>query len=155
MLATPRDDRQVDAIEHLIKTAIPRQTMDNLEIREDRKPRRDNERKRGARERQRKDKFRPDKFHDHVASMEPAAPIAAAPAPAVPEKVAEPAPPRRERKHEPRPEKHRHPQKKRDPEHRASFDRKNDATPVKPEKHQLPAFLFRPVRLTKKADAES
>ena len=153
MLATPRDDRQVDAIERLIKTAIPRQTMDNLEIREDRKPRREHERKRGAR--QRKDKFRPDKFHDHVASMEPAAAIVAVPAPAVTEKVAEPAAPRRERKHEPRQEKQRHTQKKRDPEHRASFDRKNDATPVKPEKHQLPAFLFRPVRLTKKADAES
>src|SRR5690242_2067277 len=49
MLATPRDERQVDAIEHLIKTTIPRQTMANLEIREDRKPRRDNERSRGAR----------------------------------------------------------------------------------------------------------
>jgi superfamily II DNA/RNA helicase len=152
MLATPRDGRQVDAIEHLIKTMIPRQTMENLEIREDRKPRSDHERKRGARERQRKDKFRPDKFHDHVAPMEPAAPVAVAP-----EKVAEPVsdamPARRERKHEPRREQHR--QKKRDPEHKASFDRKNDATPVKPEKHQLPAFLFRPVPVAKKADAES
>ena len=155
MLATPRDERQVDAIEHLIKTTIPRQTMANLEIREDRKPRRDNERSRGARARQRKDKFRPDKFHDHVASMEPAAPVVAAPVAAVPEKTAEPAPVRREQKHEPRRDKHRQPQKKRDPEHRASFDRKNDATPVKPEKHQLPAFLFRPVRLAKKADVES
>ena len=154
MLATPRDERQVDAIEHLIKTTIPRQTMENLEIREDRKPRRDNERSRGARARQRKDKFRPDKFHDHVASMEPAAPVAVVPEKA-PEPLPDAVPPRRERKHEPRREQHRHPQKKRDPEHRASFDRKNDATPVKPEKHQLPAFLFRPVRLTKKVDAES
>src|SRR5689334_19281311 len=155
VLATPRDERQVSAIEHLIKTTIPRQTMENLEVREDRKPRREHEHSRGARARQRKDKFRPDKFHDHVASMEPAAPVVAAPVAAVPEKKAEPALVRREQKHEPRRDKHRQPQKKRDPEHRASFDRKNDATPVKPEKHQLPAFLFRPVRLAKKADVES
>jgi hypothetical protein len=87
--------------------------------------------------------------------MEPAAPVPAATVAVVPEKAAEATPVRRERKHEPRRDKHHQPQKKRDPEHRASFDRKNDATPVKPEKHQLPAFLFRPVRLTKKADAES
>ena len=155
MLATARDGRQVDAIEHLIKTAIPRQAMENLEVREDRKPRREHERSHG-RQRQHKDKFRPDKFHDHVASMEPAAPVAA-PIAAAEVKMAEAAvaPARREPKHESRREQHRHPQKKRDPEHRASFDRKNDATPVKPEKHQLPAFLFRPVRLAKKADVES
>jgi len=46
MLATPRDDKQVDAIERLTKTTIPRQTMENLEIREDRKPRRDHEKRR-------------------------------------------------------------------------------------------------------------
>jgi len=153
MLATPRDDKQVDAIERLTKTTIPRQTMENLEVREDRKPRREHEHARGAR--QRKDKFRPDKFHDHIAPMEPAAPVAASS-----DKVAaEPAPDataaRPARKHEPRREQHHPPQKKRNPEHRASFDRKNDATPVKPEKHQLPAFLFRPVRLSKKADVES
>jgi superfamily II DNA/RNA helicase len=157
MLATPRDERQVSAIEQLIKTTIPRQAMANLEIREDRKPRREHERSRGARERQRKDKFRPDKFHDHVAAMEPVV-AAAAPVAIVPEKAPEPSPDtasnRRERKHEPRREQHRPAHKKREPEQRASFDRKNDATPVKPEKHQLPAFLFRPVRLPKKADAE-
>jgi superfamily II DNA/RNA helicase len=154
MLATPRDDKQVDAIERLTKTQIPRQAMENLEVREDRKPRRDSERGRGrsVRERDRKDKFRPDKFHDHVAPMEPAqlvAETAAPPAPAVraPE-------PRAEKKPEPRREQHRPAHKKREPEHRASHDRKNDATPVKPEKHQLPAFLFRPVPLPKKADAE-
>src|SRR5471032_2905710 len=69
MLATPRDEQQVDAIERLTKTTIPRQTMENLEVREDRKPRRDNDKGRGqgTRDRNRKDKFRPDKFHDHVA----------------------------------------------------------------------------------------
>ena len=162
MLATPRDDKQVDAIERLTKTKIPRQTMENLEVREDRKPRRDSDRNRGRNDRNRKDKFRPDKFHDHVAPMEPAANFEGAIAPIVHEapivRVPEPritrAEPRPEKKHEPRREQHRPPTKKRDPEHRANHDRKNDATPVKPEKHQLPAFLFRPVPLPKKADAE-
>jgi superfamily II DNA/RNA helicase len=158
MLATPRDERQVVAIEQLIKTTIPRQTMADLEIREDRKPRRDQDRSRDERQRQRKDKFRPDKFHDHVAAMEPVAAAAPVPVAMVQEKAPEPpadtTPVKRERKHEPRREQHRPTHKKREPEHRASFDRKNDATPVKPEKHQLPAFLFRPVRLPKKADAE-
>jgi hypothetical protein len=73
-------------------------------------------------------------------------------------------------RHEPRPEKKRHDQPRRDraqqqpqaqqnkprdekrEHHRASHDRKNDAAPVKPERHELPAFLFRPVPLPKKAD---
>ena len=161
MLATPRDDRQVSAIEHLTKTTIPRKTMENIEVREDRKPRHDDNKRggqKGGRGRsERRDRFRPDKFHDHVAPMEPAAPVEASAAPV----AAEPAPPRsekprHEKKHEPRRE-HREPksaqQPKRDKPHRANQDRKNDATPVKPEKHELPAFLFRPINLPKKADA--
>ena len=153
MLATPRDDRQVEAIERLIKTTISRQTMENLEIREDRKPRRDDHRAGAARGRDRKDKFRPDKFHDQVAAMEPAP---ASEAVAIPT-AREPEPirteTRPEKKHEPRREQQRPPQKKREPEHRANHDRKNDAAPVKPQMHQLPAFLLRPVPLPKKADA--
>jgi superfamily II DNA/RNA helicase len=155
MLATPRDDKQVDAIERLTKTKIARQTMENLEVREDRKPRRDGDKGRGhsARERNRKDKFRPDKFHDHVAPMQPAQVVDAIVAPpAAP--VAHAPEPRPVTKHEPHREQQRPPHKKREPEHRASHDRKNDASPVRPEKHQLPAFLFRPVPLPKKADAE-
>ncbi len=163
MLATPRDDKQVDAIERLTKIPIARQIMENIEVREDRKPRRDDDKRRGnaSRDRNRKDKFRPDKFHDHVAPMEPAPAVEEAAAPIVqeapvvraPEPVVARAEPRPEKKHEPRREQYRPAQKKREPEHRASHDRKNDATPVKPEKHQLPAFLFRPVPLPKKADA--
>jgi superfamily II DNA/RNA helicase len=159
MLATPRDDKQVDAIERLTKTTIPRETMENLEIREDRKPRRDAGKGRGhtSRDRERKDKFRPEKFHDHVAPMEPAQATAAIPTPVAslapaPELVVPLPSPRHEKKHESRHE--RHPHKKREPEHRASHDRKNDAKVVKPERHELPAFLFRPVNLPKKADAE-
>jgi hypothetical protein len=68
------------------------------------------------------------------------------------EVVVAPTAPRHEKKHEPRHD--RNPHKKREPEHRASHDRKNDAKSVKPERHELPAFLFRPVNLPKKADAE-
>ena len=160
MLATPRDDRQVDAIEKLTKTTIPRKTMENIEVREDKKPRRDDERRggpKGGRGRDnRRDKFRPDKFHDHVAPMEPAPAVEASAQPV--EQARAPEPPRQsrqEKKPEPRRE-HREPQAaqpKRDKPHRAHQDRKNDAAPVKPEKHELPAFLLRPVNLPKKADA--
>jgi superfamily II DNA/RNA helicase len=172
MLATPRDAKQVDAIERLIKTTIPQKTMENLEVREDLKPRRDGERGRGPKggrnDRNRRDKFRPDKFHDHVAPMEPTSLVeapAAAPAEQPVARAEQPRAPRPERKHEPRCDKPQHapqakqPHKAKDPrEHapreRASHDRKNDAAPVKPQKHELPAFLFRPVNLPKKADAE-
>jgi superfamily II DNA/RNA helicase len=175
MLATPRDDKQVEAIERLTKIPIVRVTMENLEIREDLKPRRDGERggRNGARggrnDKNRRDKFRPDKFHDHVAPMEPTAVVDASVAAEAPaeQPVVRAEQPRRE----PRPEKKRHdhrdkpqqqpqaqqPHKPRDEKrehHRASHDRKNDAAPVKPERHELPAFLFRPVPLPKKADAE-
>src|ERR1700754_1409365 len=39
MLVTPRDEKQVSAIEHLTKTTIARRVMENIEVREDRKPR--------------------------------------------------------------------------------------------------------------------
>ncbi len=175
MLATPRDDKQVDAIERLTKVPIARVTMENLEIREELKRPRDGERggrdrggRGGRNDKNRRDKFRPDKFHDHVAPMEPTAVVeapAAAEAPAE-QPVVQAEQPRRE----PRPEKKRHDQPRRDKpqhssqphkprdekreHHRASHDRKNDAAPVKPERHELPAFLFRPVPLPKKADAE-
>ncbi len=173
MLVTPRDEKQVSAIEHLTKTTIARRIMNDIEVREERKPRRDEERGgrngRGGRDRGRRDKFRPEKFHDHVAPMEPTAvveaPVAAAPAPAE-QPVARAEQPRphdkprheqrerHEKKHEPRRDHAKpHDHKPREPKHRAHQDRKNDATPVKPEKHELPAFLFRPVNLPKKADA--
>jgi superfamily II DNA/RNA helicase len=158
MLVTPRDFKQVDAIEKLMKITIGRRAMTDIEVREDRKPRRDVER-RGARDRgrrDRRDKFRPDKFHDHVASMEPTAvveaPVAAAPAeqPVAERPHREPRERNPEKKHEPRRE---HQAPKREKPHRAHQDRKDDAKPVKPERHELPAFLFRPVNLPKKADA--
>jgi superfamily II DNA/RNA helicase len=174
MLVTPRDEKQVSAIEHLTKTTIARRVMTDIEVREDRKPRQDERGGRGGRnggrDRNRKDRFRPDKFHDHVAAMEP---VAAVEAPAQAEVVVRaPEQPRHERHGHPRQEQARHEQprqhqdnkknheprrdqhKPREQKHKAHQDRKNDATPVKPEKHELPAFLFRPVNLPpKKADA--
>jgi superfamily II DNA/RNA helicase len=168
-LVTPRDDRQVDAIEKLIKTKIARRVMTDIEVREDRGPRRD---ERGGRDRRgghdrgrRGERFKPEKYHDHVAPMEPAA-VAGTPAvaEATPQPVARAPEPQRhhnkpkqhgerhEKKHEPRREQGQHKTQREKP-HRAHQDRKNDATPVKPEKHELPAFLFRPVNLPKKADA--
>ncbi|HEV2652402.1 MAG TPA: DEAD/DEAH box helicase, partial [Rhizomicrobium sp.] len=66
MLVTPRDDKQVAAIEHLTKIKIARRVMENLEVREDLRPKRDGDRGRGGRngkggDRNRRDKFRPDK----------------------------------------------------------------------------------------------
>jgi len=179
MLVTPRDEKQVSAIEHLTKTTIARRVMNDIEVREDRGPRRDDrggrDRKGGRDRGRRSDKFRPEKYHDHVASMEPAAeaPVAAEAVAPVEQPVARaPEQPRHhdkpkrehrerhEKKHDqPRREHRDHAPKahadqpKRDKPHRAHQDRKNDATPVKPEKHELPAFLFRPINLPKKADA--
>ena len=174
MLVTPRDEKQVDAIERLTKTTVARRVMNDIEVREDRKPRQGDDRKGGARggrnDRNRRDKFRPDKFHDHVAPMEPTAvvdapvaaaspveqPVARAPEQPRAEKPRQEHRERHEKKHEPRREQappKAHDGKPREQKHRAHQDRKNDATPVKPEKHELPAFLFRPVNLPKKADA--
>jgi superfamily II DNA/RNA helicase len=179
-LVTPRDDRQVTAIEQLTKTKIARRVMNDIEVREDRGPRRE-ERGHGGRDRKggrdrgrRGDRFKPEKYHDHVASMEPTqaadTPVVAEVAAAPVEQPAAKAPeqprehkrheqrPRHEKKHEPRREHREHGQAKahepkREKPHRAHQDRKNDAAPVKPEKHELPAFLFRPINLPKKADA--
>ncbi|HEV2650087.1 MAG TPA: hypothetical protein VGU69_02420, partial [Rhizomicrobium sp.] len=153
---------------------IARRVMENLEVREDLRPKRDGDRGRGGRngkggDRNRRDKFRPDKFHDHVASMEPspasetpaAAPAVSvaleAPVARVPEQPAPQERPRHEKRHDqPRRERNSDkPREAREPRHRAHQDRKNDATPVKPEKHELPAFLFRPINLPKKSDSET
>jgi superfamily II DNA/RNA helicase len=172
MLVTPRDEKQLSAIEHLTKNKITVKEIGEIEVREDRSPRRDDKRRdggRGGKRNDRKDRFRPDKFHDHVASMEPTAPVeASAPsvsAPAEQPVVAEqprreprPPKPRNEHREKPRHEKPRHEGPRHEgpraeKPHRAHQDRKNDATPVKPERHELPAFLFKPINLPKKADA--
>jgi superfamily II DNA/RNA helicase len=158
MLATPKDGKQVDAIERLVKVKIARKPMENIEVREDRSPRRDDERRGGrGRDRGRRDKFRPEKFHDHVAPMQPAAPLEASAVPVEQPAAQAPEPVRHERPHHDKPHREKKPPRdqhaKRERPHKAHQDRKNDAAPVKPEKHELPAFLLRPVNLPKKADA--
>ncbi len=74
MLATSRDEKYVDAIEKLIGNKLARRTMEGIEVREDRGPRRDDHRNRGGRGRDReKHRDRPIKPHGQVASMEPVA----------------------------------------------------------------------------------
>jgi superfamily II DNA/RNA helicase len=172
-LVTPRDDKQVDAIERLTKTKIARRVMSDIEVREDRGPRRDERGRRGGRDRDRDrgrrgERFKPEKYHDHVAAMEPAAAgdtvaVAEQPVARAPEHKAKTEHRERHEKKQDHREGHEkkhdaqrdrgHQKPQREKPHRAHQDRKNDATPVKPEKHELPAFLFRPVNLPKKADA--
>jgi superfamily II DNA/RNA helicase len=172
MLVTPKDAKQLDAIERLTKNKITVKAMEPFEVREDRGPRRDDDRRgpkgRNGRERdrgRRGDRFRPEKFHDHVAPMEPAAPAAVAADTAFTAPAEQPV--AEKPRHEPRAPRERHEprdrhEKKHEPrqaklprerQHKAHQDRKNDAAPVKPEKHELPAFLLRPVNLPKKVDA--
>ncbi len=161
MLVTPRDGKQVDAIEKLTKTTIPRRVMADLEVREDAS--------RGARKSARAGAAaaRTATAATAATSSGPRnitttsrrwsrrrvadAPVAAAPTPApVEQPVARASEPARhhdkprqesrpEKKHEPRRDNQQHaqPKQQRERTHKAHQDRKNDATPVKPEKHEL------------------
>jgi superfamily II DNA/RNA helicase len=148
MLVTPRDDKLVDAIEKLTKNKIARHKMENLEVREDRKPRRDDDRRRGGRDKKRsgrRHEHAPDhKFHEHVAPLEPSKQVdpvqAAAP-------VQAPAAPAERKPQERRPhEKHKDQRRQ---------NRQEGEAASRPDKSELPAFLFRPVPIAKqRATAE-
>ncbi len=75
MLASERDGKYIEAIEKLIGNSIAKRTLEGIEVREDRGPRREERgRGRGGRERDRgrdKNRDRPVKPHGHVASMDP------------------------------------------------------------------------------------
>ncbi|HVV27863.1 MAG TPA: DEAD/DEAH box helicase, partial [Rhizomicrobium sp.] len=133
MLATPRDQKYVDVIEKLTGKPLARRQMTDIEVREESRPRRDEQRRgaRGGRERHRRP--RDGKFHDHVASMEPAE--AAAPA-------------AESRKPAPRNEEPAQPAEPRQKRERASQRQHNEraARPEPVDHSELPAFLFRPVR---------
>ena len=137
MLASHRDAKYVDFIEKLTGNKLSRRAMTDIEVRDDR-PRKDHPK---GRDRDRRGKHRdrrpPDgKFHEHVAPTEPvreARVAASAPNPAI---LDAPLPDRRA---EPKP----HAEKKApDKSHRRGPAEKE---PV--DKSQLPAFLFRKVRL--------
>jgi superfamily II DNA/RNA helicase len=154
MLTTPRDAKYVDFIEKLIGNKLSRRPMTDIEVREDRAPRRDHHKGRDRdrnRQGKRHDRRPPDgKFHDQVAGTEPAreAPIretsvreaqvaASAPNPAI---LDAPLPERRPEPH--REKKPHHEKKPHGKPHRQAAPEKE---PV--DKSQLPAFLFRKVRL--------
>jgi superfamily II DNA/RNA helicase len=144
MLATPRDAKYVDFIEKLTGNKLARRQMTDIEVREERSPRRDD--KRGGRDRGRGGKRGHDrrpaggKFHDHVAPIEPSREAqveVSLPTPAI---LDAPAPERRE------PRKP-HPQKKpQDKQHH----RQNAPAQETVDHSQLPAFLFRKVPVAKR-----
>ena len=137
MLATPRDAKYVDFIEKLTGNKLARRPMTDIEVREDRGPRREDRRgrERGRGPKRGHDRRPPGgKFHDHVAGTEPvreAQVEASAPNPAI---IDAPRPDRHV--HKPRAEKK--PQDK--PQgHRAGAEKGSV------DHAQLPAFLFRKV----------
>jgi hypothetical protein len=142
MLATPRDAKYVDFIEKLTGNKLARRQMTDIEVRDDRGPRR--EERRGGRDRGRRDKRGHDrrppggKFHDHVAPTEPvreAQVEASRPNPAI---VDAPKP---ERAHKPHPEK----------KHKDKPHGRHGAPAKETVDHsQLPAFLFRKVPAAKR-----
>ena len=159
MLATPRDAKYVEFIEKLIGTKLNRRQMTDIEVREDR-PRRDHPHKGRDRDRRgkRHDRRPPDgKFHDQVAGTEPvreapreAKVAASAPNPAI---LDAPLPdhrpdhrPERQKPHQEnkphRENRHHHEKKPHGKPHRQAAPEKE---PV--DKSQLPAFLFRKVKL--------
>ena len=133
MLATPRDGKYVDFIEKLTGIKLARRAMTDMEVREDRGPRRDE--KRGQRDRGRhgRDRKPPGgKFHDQVAATEPSreAPVQQVPAAAN-------APRQNHGQHHHKPHAPKKPQ-----------DRAPEKAPV--DRNQLPAFLFRKASLPKR-----
>jgi superfamily II DNA/RNA helicase len=167
MLATERDGKNVDAIEKLTGgKAIPKRTLEGIEVREDRGPRREERgRGRGGRDRDRaggrdRQRERPVKPHGQVASMDPIEPAPpremaavepAAPAMPVPQ-VQEPAAPRvhepvRQGRNDHRRD-HRPGQSGQKPQ-KQQQQKQQRADDGVPDGSRLPAFLFRPVPLPK------
>jgi len=140
MLASSRDAKYVEAIEKLTGTKLARRKIEGVEVREDMP--RNNDRNRGHdRNRgrnQHRERPRPD--HGQRAAMEPAQQVLAkAPVAHTPE----PQPVQ----HQPKPHK-----QDRRPDHRQKQQQKpqpQHAEPKKPDAHQLPAFLLRPINVPK------
>jgi superfamily II DNA/RNA helicase len=147
MLASGRDAKYVEAIEKLTKTKLSRRKIEGIEVREDMPRNRDrqgNDRNRGRN----RGRERPRPDHGQRAAMEPAQQVLAK----VPvARTPEPQPV------QPKPHKQDHRQ-----DHRQKQQQKpqDNAEPKKPDAHQLPAFLLRPIKLparhaAKKEDAAS
>ena len=140
MLASSRDAKYVEAIEKLTGTKLARRKIEGVEVREDMP--RNNDRNRGHdRNRgrnQHRERPRPD--HGQRASMEPAQQVLAkAPVAHTPEPLPvqhQPKPHKQDRRQDHRQKQQQKPQ----PQH---------AEPKKPDAHQLPAFLLRPINVPK------
>ncbi|HWA89950.1 MAG TPA: DEAD/DEAH box helicase [Rhizomicrobium sp.] len=159
MLMTPRDAKYVEAIEKLIGKKFEARKLEGLSEAVEARPARDDRkggdrnrnrsRERGRGDRDRKREY-PIKPHGHVASMEPAAPVAAAPV-TVSSVIEQAAPPqsKQQPRHDHRQDhrqKQTHQQQQRPPKPQAQ------QRPQEPEpdlRSQLPAFLLRPVPLPK------
>jgi superfamily II DNA/RNA helicase len=160
MLASSRDAKYVEAIEKLTGNTLVRRTMEGLaeavqarpagESRGHGRDRSGREGGRGGRERGGRGQHnRPIKDHGQRASMEPS-PAQAAPAEQPAVVAVQPAPmqaqpqaqkPRQDHRREHRQQQHKPQQpKQQQPQHNE---------PKKPDAHQLPAFLMRPVNLPK------
>ncbi|MGN6516089.1 MAG: DEAD/DEAH box helicase [Rhizomicrobium sp.] len=165
MLVTPRDFKQVDAIEKLTGNKIARRVMDGLAEAVQQRPQgehrgnRDRDRnRRGGRDRERKFN-RPVADHGHRAAMEPAQ-VQPREEAAVPVEQQQP---------QRAPQPHHHPKQDRAPHQHKPKQQQHHGKPKQaqdrqkeqktPDAHQLPAFLLRPIKLpvakpkaSKKAD---
>ena len=154
MLATARDSKSVDAIEKLTGNTLARRTMEGLADAVQQRPQGDHHR--GGRDRNRsrgpkRDHHRNVPHHGNHANMEPTK-ATDAPAPQQqPKPHHEPKPqhhePKAQQQHAPRPDhrqKHNNPPKQQQRPQQSS-------EPKKPDAHQLPAFLLRPINVPKSA----
>jgi len=151
MLMTPRDAKYVEAIEKLIGKKFEAIKLEGLseavEARPERSERRGGDRGRGrgrSGDRDRKREY-PVKPHGQVASMEPAAPAAAA------EPVAQPVRLVDRHEHRQKPQQD-HRQDHRAQQRKPQAPRHQDNEPEQDTRSQLPAFLLRPVPLPKAAE---
>jgi superfamily II DNA/RNA helicase len=153
-LASSADAKYVDAIERLTGKPLARRKIEGIEIREDRGPRRD-DRRRDHKKRNDRHRDRPIKAHGQVASMEPAAPVAA-PVESVVQQAqpvetarAEHQPAQRKpQQHQQRQQQHR-PQQQKQHQQKPAQQQQQQPKPEGPDGSRLPAFLFRPVPLPK------
>jgi superfamily II DNA/RNA helicase len=157
MLASSKDFKCVEAIEKLTGGKIPHRTLEGLADAVQDRPREDRsrgrERSRGGKDRNR-DHHRNVPHHGHHASMEPAPADAAAPSPQPVAAAPQPKPqhaPQQQHHQTPRPDHRQKHQQHTKPQHHQP-KQQHPSEPKKPDAHQLPAFLLRPINVPKLAE---
>ena len=171
MLASHRDGKYIEAIEKITGQKLARREMMDIEVREDNRPRRDQDRDgrggrgkdrggRGGKDRGRDRRPPGGKYHDQVASMEPAPEGAVAPAEVAPRleqpRQERPKQERPKQEHKPRQENRQekghgqnHGQRQGHGQGQGQGQRDRPERPAAVDKSELPAFLFRPVPVRK------